>query len=477
MAQVWPGPVNFPDFLNPKTQSFWTNEISQFHDTVAFDGLWLDMNEVSNFCNGITCSLPNDGSCPQPNSQTSCCLVCSDSNATKWDDPPYQINSAGGHRALGIRTIATSAVHYNGALEYNAHNLYGLSEAAVTNKALKSALQKRPFILTRSTFVGSGAHAAHWTGDNAATWNDISYSIPTILNFGLFGIPMVGADICGFLQDTNEELCNRWIQLGAFYPFARDHSDKSKSRQELYLWESVTTSAKKALGLRYQLLPYIYTLSFEAHTNGSPIARPLFFTFPEDSNTLGISTQFLLGKGVLVSPVLTQGAVTVDAYFPKGTWYNLFNVSDSVTVANGSSVTLQAPIDTINVHVYEGTILPLQEIGLTTTESRKSPFSLLVALGGGNESYGDLYVDSGEDLEMVIANGKSSYIQFYADTAQGGVRVRSQVQQGAYAIEQGWLLKNITVLGSPSSVQSVTVTSNVSLPIGRNFDVVIPWNK
>lgn len=96
----------------------------------------------------------------------------------------------------------------------------------------------------------------------------------------------------------------------------------------------------------------------------------------------------------------------------------MYNVSESITIESGTYVSLLAPLDTINVHVLEGTILSMQEMGMTTREARRIPFSLVVALGGRKEAYGDLYVDNGEDLEMVIEHGKSSYIEFYADIVE-----------------------------------------------------------
>ncbi|KAG1334793.1 alpha-xylosidase 1 [Cocos nucifera] len=451
LAQVWPGPVYFPDFLYSGTVSWWVDEIARFHKLVPVDGLWIDMNEASNFCTG-KCEIPKDHVCPDPASTTPwiCCLDCKNITSTRWDDPPYKINASGMEAPLGYKTIATSAVHHNGILEYNAHSIYGFSQAIATHKALLGLEGKRPFILSRSTFVGSGAYAAHWTGDNKGTWNDLRYSISTMLNFGIFGMPMVGSDICGFYPQPTEELCNRWIELGAFYPFSRDHANFASPRQELYQWDSVAKSARNALGLRYKLLPYLYTLNYEAHISGAPIARPVFFSFPNFTATYGLSTQFLLGSSVMVSPVLKQGASSVRALFPPGTWYSLFDLTNAVVSKDERYITLDAPLNEVNVHVYQNTILPMQQGGMISKEARTTPFTLVVTFPLGatqGDAKGNVYVDDDERPEMKLVEGEATYVDFYASVREKRVTVWSEVKMGTFSLEKGLTIEKVCVLG------------------------------
>ncbi|KAK9814514.1 hypothetical protein WJX72_007179 [[Myrmecia] bisecta] len=412
MGQVWPGQTHFPDFLCQQGAAYWRDQIAGLHVKVPFDGLWIDMNEVANFCTGQACAVGPQGP-PQrlsrhalsssPADMTGFCqLDCTSAipppskgklsglagapyNASQYEelmallDPPYKISNCNELKDLGWFTLPVTARHVNGEREYDAHNLYGLSEAAATANALRNITGHRPFVLTRSNFLGMGAYAAHWTGDNAAAWRDLRWSLTSIFTAGLQGVPFAGADICGFSANTTEELCTRWISLGAFYPFSRDHTDH-RSYQELYRWPKVAAAARQALGLRYQLLPYLYTAFHDSMQHGWPVARPLFFAFPGDPATHTRDEQFLLGDSLLISPCLHQGATTVDAYFPSGLWYSVWDHRPVDARAGGVNVTLAAPLGEVPVHVRAGSVVPLQQAGMTTAAVKASALTLLAAL-------------------------------------------------------------------------------------------------
>mmetsp|Transcript_34373 Transcript_34373/g.75764 ORF Transcript_34373/g.75764 Transcript_34373/m.75764 type:complete len:898 (+) Transcript_34373:22-2715(+) len=459
LGQVWPGPVTFPDFLHPDSASYWAQQIQQFYEKVPVDGLWIDMNEVSNFCNsdgaGQVCENTAPSGCPAPGaSQTDCCLQCTtvDSGNT-LDFPPYSIKNAFG--ALSTKTLAMSGVQYGNVSVYDAHNLYGLTEQIATNKALTKARGKRPFLLTRSSFLSTGVHSAKWTGDNAATWEDLQSSIVSILDFNLFGVPMIGADICGFNGNTNEELCARWIELGAFYPFSRNHNSIYMVPQELYLWESVTEAAKNALRMRYQLLPYLYSLFYAAHSSGATVARALWFNYPSDPHTLSINTQFMLGSAVLVSPALTPGATSVTAYFPQNLWYDFKTLTLALDASKEPiTKTLDTPLTSVNVHIAGGNVVPMQDAAMTTTAGRLTPFTLLAALCPQGGAYGELYWDDGEQVELTNYLSVSYKV---ATSPQGG-SLTATVTHSTYTHTPS--LHTIVVMGDVGMAEPKSVTLN-----------------
>jgi alpha-glucosidase (family GH31 glycosyl hydrolase) len=450
LGQVWPGPVGFPDWFNPKTSNYWYTQLNKWWDMANFDGLWIDMNEVSNFCNedgtAQVCENTNTN-CPTGNldTQTTCCLSCQQVDASnQYDFPPYRIHNQQSNGNLGSKTMAPSSIHYDNMIDYNVHNLYGLGEQIATYEALTTIRKERPFLLTRSSFLSSGAHTAKWTGDNAATWDDLRSSIVSIMDFSLFGIPMLGADICGFLGDTTEELCSRWIEVGAFYLFSRNHNSLGQKPQELYLWDTVKVSAQKALGIRYQILPYLYTLFYKANTSGDTVTRALWMNFPNDVQASKINYQFMLGKAIMVSPVVYEGATSVDAYFPQNYWYDFESLNVIDASSSGMTKTLDTPLSNVNVHIKGGNILPLQGEAMTTTEARTKPYSLIVALCDKGKAWGDLFIDDGISTDLT----KSLQIAYEATLHSLTATITEHSYKGADSL----LIERITIISPQISI-------------------------
>lgn len=193
-------------------------------------------------------------------------------------------------------------------------------------------------------------------------------------------------------------------------------------------------STRKALAVRYAMIPYIYTLFQEANTVGTGVWRPLIFEYPNDDRFLAEDVQFLIGDSVLVSPIVVENATSIHAKFPNGVWYDWYT---GAAVAGGSSKTVEAPLTHIPIHVRGGAILPLKTPELTIEDTFATPYELLVALDKNGKASGRLYIDDGHSINQP----KTSDINF--SFAHGKLSAK-----GHFGYQELTKLEKIAVLGA-----------------------------
>lgn len=224
-----------------------------------------------------------------------------------------------------------------------------------------------------------------------------------ILNLGLSGIPYSGPDIGGFQGNPSAELYLRWFQLATFVPFYRSHcSNNVEYRAPWTYGEPYLSILRQFLKLRYKLLPYFYTLSWESSQKGYPLLRPLFWADPTDANLWGIDDTFLLGDNLLICPALAEGERSRSVTLPKGHWYHFW---DDQLLNGLSEVELPAPLEQIPILVKAGTVLPMEE-------DKQLTLHLYPPLADSSESVlysdaGDGYGESRSDCFRLIRNENS----------------------------------------------------------------------
>ncbi|XP_033884004.3 sucrase-isomaltase, intestinal [Acipenser ruthenus] len=443
IGEVWPGETVFPDYTNPACNTWWVDECEKLFRELKYDGLWIDMNEVANFKKG---------------SANGCA-------ANDLNYPPFTPSIL--DDLMYSKTLCMDAKQTWGA-HYDVHSLYGYAMTLSTEEALKRVFpDKRGNILSRSTFAGSGKFTGHWLGDNAANWNDIKWAIPGLLEFSLFGIPYIGADICGFFDDTTEELCTRWMQVGAFYTFSRNHNAQGYKPQDPAYFGAdslLVKTAKHYLNIRYTLLPYLYTLFHHAHVKGDTVTRPMMHEFYSDPATWKVDRQFLWGPGLLITPVLDPGTSIVSAYIPDAVWYE-YETEVRITPRK-QQVDMYLPADKLGLHLRGGHIFPIQQPANTTVYSRKNPMGLIIALDDNGNAGGELFWDDGEARDSAE---KGVYIHYQFSVVPGLLKM--VVLKNGYADPHNLKFEEIKILGVSEAPSSMTVThnSNVTAVPFENF--------
>jgi len=389
-GRVWPGTTVFPDFTLERVRQAW----GRFHQPLiaaGVAGFWNDMN-----------------------------------------DPVLKMGEA-------YDPLAED-VHHHGVPHRRVRNLYANDMAEATVSGLASVRPGvRPFVLSRSGFLGIQRHAAVWTGDNHSSWEHLRENLHMVLNLGLCGLPITGADVGGFGRGPGKygavkplrpsaELFVRWMELGALMPFFRSHCTLYAPRQEPWSFgKRALELSRRVLRRRYRLLPLLYRLALEAHTEGLPIVRPLFMHFdvPPGSG----ASQFLLGDGVLAAPILDRGATRRDVWLPEGAWVD-WNTGRAYHGAQ--SITVDAPLGTSPLFVRAGLALFLAEPGRNAEETLRAPLALEVTPpASGTIGRGSLFLDDGE-----CATGERFILDAAVENIDGHLRIRFESAADTFAPAQ-----------------------------------------
>ena len=349
IGSVWPGRCHFPDFTKESVRKWWGASFNRLADQ-GVEGFWNDMNEPSAWGQ----SIPN--------------VVQFDFEGRKG-------------------SIA------------RAHNLYGLEMSRATFEGTKALLNgKRPFVLTRAGYAGIQRFSAVWTGDNDATDDHMLLSARMVTGLGLSGVSFTGPDVGGFMGNPTEQLFTRWMSLGVYTPFFRNHSAwDTKSKEPWSFGMNVERTVKEMIAQRYRLLPYLYSAFYESTISGLPVARSLAIdhTFDEKVYWWKYQNEYFFGDNLLVAPV-SCNQLAAKIYLPEGGWYRL---SSGEFYKGNSEVTVDAPLNDLPVFVKASGIIPMQS-DIQFTDQKPSPAMILHIYNGDKPNSFVYYEDDGSTYQF-----------------------------------------------------------------------------
>ena len=423
VARVWPGASVFPDFTQKATRKWW-GELYKPFVAEGLSGFWNDMNEPSVF-DGPGGTMPLD-------------------IEHRIDEIGFQKRTAS-HREI--------------------HNVYGMENSRATYEGLLNILpDQRPFVLTRATYAGGQRYAATWTGDDSSTWNHLRLTTPMLLNLGLSGFGLSGADVGGFIGTPSPELLTKWTELGTFQPIDRNHSEKGTGHREPWVHGPEQEAIRRRfIEERYKLLPYLYAAAEEMSRTGVPMMRPLFLEFSNpvpDGHPLDLDAgnEFMLGRSLLVAPPpFPEKPDEYRVLLPAGHWYNYWTGELVRAQADATQSSVGTPeffpevpvLDALPVFVREGSILPVQPVIQSTSELPKGP--LMLRVYPGTNCQGSLYQDDG--ATTAYQRGEFLRMQFSCEQTATSLKLHVGPHEGRF--KPWWTELQVEVFGMSSGPHRV----------------------
>jgi alpha-glucosidase len=348
-GQVWPGWCNFTDFTNPKGREWWRKQVKFFAES-GVSGIWNDMNEISTWGQ----KMPDN------------VLFNYDGDSTS---------------------------------HLKAHNVYGMQMARSSYEGALQNFKERPFILSRSGYAGLQRYAALWTGDNRAEEDHMLQGVRLLNSLGLSGVAFTGMDVGGFTGNPTISLYTKWMELGAFIPYFRNHTGlNSKSAEPWTFGEDVLDITRSYISLRYTLLPYIYSTFYTSTQNGLPVMRSLAINYTFDKKVMDAAyqNQYEFGDAFMIAPFESTREFG-KIYFPEGFWYDLYNGE----IQQGKQEkTVPLTINKLPVFVKGGSIIPMQSLVQTTAEQPSDTLAIHIYNGEKANSF-NYYEDDGKSYNYL----------------------------------------------------------------------------
>ena len=403
-GKVWPGECNFPDYTNPEVRDWWAGLFKELVAEIGVKGVWNDMNEPA------VMDVP-----------------------TKTFPLDVRHNYDG-----------------NNCSHRKAHNVYGTQMARATYEGVKRfAYPKRPFVITRSAYSGAQRYTSSWTGDNVATWEHLWVANIQMQRMSISGMGFTGSDIGGFAEQPTAELYARWIQLGVFHPFCRTHSSGHHGEQEPWSFgEEVIDITRKFVELRYQLLPYLYTMFWQYVNDGTPMLKPLVYFDQNDIQTHYRTDEFIFGNQILVCPILEPNALGRRMYLPEGNWYNYWT---NELVKGKKELWVATDFDQIPLFVKEGAIIPKYPVQQYVGQIEHPELSLEVYYKLGKEK-SFIYEDAQDGYDY--NKGRFSYKTFTLNGKENELIIL-QHKEGSF--ETQYKIITINLKGLPFKIKSIEI--------------------
>ncbi len=335
-----------------------------------------------------------------------------------WDQYNKQIKNgvAGWWGDLGEPETISEHQYFVSGKADQVRNLYAFYwEKLLYDRYRKNYPETRLFDLNRAGYAGSQRFSVFpWSGDISRSWSGLQAQLPVMENMSMSGIPFIHADAGGFAMGVKDnELYTRWLQFACFTPVLRPHGSVIPS-EPIFFNDTTQRIVRDFMKLRYRLLPYIYTVAWHTDVEGTPIIRPLFFEYPDDSTAYSVIDEYFFGPDFLVAPVLNPGVKSLKVYLPKGLWYGWW---DHQKFEGGKWITVPVDLETIPIFVKAGAFIPMVHAVNSTDYYSSKELTVLYFPLPGKSSDGVMYEDDGKTFDAYKA-GDYQLLKFSTDDGE-----------------------------------------------------------